>query len=165
MSTKNEFSINADDVEQISTILDGSIFDTMELTTPRFTLRIARSSSGEGLTQEWRHTNAIEEAEVAEEVEIAEKSSVKAATEEGLLEVLTPLPGTFYRSPKPGAAAYIEIGSQVDGETAIAIVETMKLMNSVHAGVVGEVVEICAEDGDMLEKGAVLIRVRPAAED
>ena len=71
-----------------------------------------------------------------------------------------PLPGTFYRAPRPGAAPFVEVGSRVRADTVIGIVETMKLMNSVHAGVTGTVAEFCVENAGFAAHGATLLRVR-----
>jgi acetyl-CoA carboxylase biotin carboxyl carrier protein len=71
------------------------------------------------------------------------------------------LPGTFYRSPKPGSAPFVEVGSRVEVDTVLALVETMKLMNSVVAGLRGRVVEICARDAEFVEQHAVLLRIAP----
>ena len=78
------------------------------------------------------------------------------------VDVRSPLLGIFYRAPKPGEAAFIEIGTQVEADTVIGIIEVMKLMNSVRAGVKGEVVEIPAANSALVEYGETLIRVRPA---
>ena len=74
----------------------------------------------------------------------------------------SPLLGIFYRAPKPGEAAFIEVGAQVEEDTVIGIIEVMKLMNSVRAGVKGEVVEILAANAGLVEYGETLVRVRPA---
>src|SRR6266568_4108817 len=73
--------------------------------------------------------------------------------ETGLVAVRAPLPGTFYRAPRPGAAPFAKVGSRVGADTVIGIVETMKLMNPVHAGVAGVVAEFAAH-------GAPLLRIR-----
>jgi acetyl-CoA carboxylase biotin carboxyl carrier protein len=75
-------------------------------------------------------------------------------------EVPAPLLGTFYRSPKPGAAPFVEVGAMVEDDTVIAIIEVMKLMNSVRAGVRGTVIEIVPADGSLVEYGATLLRIR-----
>ena len=77
-----------------------------------------------------------------------------------LVAVRAPLPGTFYRAPRPGAAPFVEVGSQVGADTVIGIVETMKLMNSVHAGVAGVVAEFCAANAEFAAQGAALLRIR-----
>jgi acetyl-CoA carboxylase biotin carboxyl carrier protein len=80
---------------------------------------------------------------------------------DGLVAVVTPLPGTFYRAPRPGAPPFVEVGDAVDAETVVAIVETMKLMNSVHAGTAGRVARICLENGEFAPLGSTLILIEP----
>jgi acetyl-CoA carboxylase biotin carboxyl carrier protein len=80
--------------------------------------------------------------------------------EEGLVAVRAPLPGTFYRAPRPGAAPFVEAGSRVGAEDVVGIVETMKLMNSVTAGVDGTVAEICLGNAEFAANGATLLRIR-----
>ena len=86
-----------------------------------------------------------------------------AVVREGLIEVKSPLLGIFYRAPKPGEPSFVEVGDTVDEETIIGIVEVMKLMNSVRAGVSGELVEILAPNGELVEHGQPLLLVRPKA--
>ncbi len=78
----------------------------------------------------------------------------------GLVAVRAPLPGTFYRAPRPGAAPFVEVGSRVSADTVIGIVETMKLMNSVPAGVAGTVAEFCLANAEFAAHGATLMRIR-----
>ena len=77
-----------------------------------------------------------------------------------LVAVRAPLPGTFYRAPRPGAAPFVDVGSQVSADTVIGIVETMKLMNSVHAGVAGTVAEFCVQNAEFAAHGTTLLRIR-----
>jgi acetyl-CoA carboxylase biotin carboxyl carrier protein len=74
--------------------------------------------------------------------------------------VRAPLPGTFYRAPRPGAAPFVEVGSRVGADTVIGIVETMKLMNSVPSGVAGVVAEFCVANAEFAAQGAALLRIR-----
>jgi acetyl-CoA carboxylase biotin carboxyl carrier protein len=76
-----------------------------------------------------------------------------------LVAVRAPLPGTFYRAPRPGAAPFVEVGSRVSAEDVVGIVETMKLMNSVTAGVDGTVAEICLGNAQFAANGATLLRI------
>ena len=78
----------------------------------------------------------------------------------GLVAVRAPLPGTFYRAPRPGAAPFVEVGSRVSAETVIGIVETMKLMNSVPAGVAGTVADFCVGNAEFAAQGTTLLRIR-----
>jgi biotin carboxyl carrier protein len=79
---------------------------------------------------------------------------------DGLVAVRAPLPGTFYRAPRPGAAPFVEVGSRVGADTVVGIVETMKLFNSVAAGAAGTVAEICLDNAEFTDRGATLLRIR-----
>ena len=70
--------------------------------------------------------------------------------------------GTFYRSPKPGAPPFVAVGSAVEEDTIVGIIEVMKLMNTVRAQVRGTVAEFLAADGALVEYGEVLLRVSKA---
>jgi acetyl-CoA carboxylase biotin carboxyl carrier protein len=76
--------------------------------------------------------------------------------------VKSPMVGTFYRAPAPDAAPYVEVGSKVSEKTVVCIVEAMKLMNEIEAEVTGEVVEILAENGQLVEYGQPLFKIRKA---
>lgn len=76
-------------------------------------------------------------------------------------EVPAPLLGTFWHAPRPGAEPFVKPGDVVAAETVIGIIEVMKLMNSVPAGMAGTVVEIVAPNGVLVEHGQPLIRIRP----
>lgn len=73
--------------------------------------------------------------------------------------VTAPNLGTFYRSPKPGSPAFVEIGQQVTEDTEICLLEVMKLFTAVKAGVAGKVVKICVEDAEMVEHGQPLFYI------
>jgi acetyl-CoA carboxylase biotin carboxyl carrier protein len=81
--------------------------------------------------------------------------------EEGLLEVKSPIVGTLYEAPSPDSDPYVEIGSHVDPQTVVCIIEAMKVMNEIKAEVSGTVVEKIAATGQAVEYGQVLFRVRP----
>jgi acetyl-CoA carboxylase biotin carboxyl carrier protein len=85
----------------------------------------------------------------------------ETGAEEGLHIITSPIVGTFYRSPSPGADAYIKIGSKVEVGTILCIVEAMKLMNEIPSDVTGEVVEIHTENGHPVEYGQKLVSIRP----
>jgi len=80
---------------------------------------------------------------------------------EGLLEVKSPLVGTFYEAPSPDSDPYVELGSHVDSQTVVCIIEAMKVMNEIKAEVSGTIVEKVATTGQAVEYGQVLFRVRP----
>jgi len=83
------------------------------------------------------------------------------AAEEKLHEVKSPIVGTFYESPAPGASAFVQPGDQVEVGQVLCIVEAMKLMNEIEADVAGEVVRRIATSGQPVEYGQPLFAIRP----
>jgi acetyl-CoA carboxylase biotin carboxyl carrier protein len=75
--------------------------------------------------------------------------------------IKAPMVGTFYRSPSPGAPPFVEPGARVERDTVVCIIEVMKLMNSIRAGVSGTVREIRVENGEPVEFGQVLLVIEP----
>jgi acetyl-CoA carboxylase biotin carboxyl carrier protein len=147
----NDLPLTPEDVAEIVEILGGSAYQTLDVKTPRFRLRVARDGDSDAWTQEWDYSD-----------ETAPASKIAAADiplEQDASAIRAPLPGTFYRAPSPGAPSFVEIGSVVDADTVIGIIETMKLMNPVHAGASGTIAEILAENGEMIGKHAALMRL------
>jgi acetyl-CoA carboxylase biotin carboxyl carrier protein len=81
---------------------------------------------------------------------------------EGLETIESPMLGTFYRAESPGAGPFVEVGSVVEADTVVCIIEVMKMMNSITAAVAGKVVEVLPENGQLVEFGEPLFRVEPA---
>jgi acetyl-CoA carboxylase biotin carboxyl carrier protein len=79
---------------------------------------------------------------------------------EGLMEIKSPLVGTFYATPSPDSKAYVEVGSHVDAQTVVCIIEAMKVMNEIKAETSGAIVEILVNNGQAVEYGQVLFRVK-----
>ena len=69
--------------------------------------------------------------------------------------------GTFYRAEAPGAAPFVDVGARVEPDTVVCLIEVMKMMNSIPAGVSGTIAEICAQNGELVEYGEPLFRVEP----
>jgi acetyl-CoA carboxylase biotin carboxyl carrier protein len=153
-----------DDVRAILRLLETSPFSDLELETPEFRLTLHRTETGwtrESATSRPAHVLPRATApELAEAVIPAQVSPTQALEPRSdVVDVRTPLPGTFYRAPKPGAPPFVELGTQVGADTVVGIVETMKLMNSVYAGIAGRVAEICLGDASFARQGAVLMRI------
>jgi acetyl-CoA carboxylase biotin carboxyl carrier protein len=79
----------------------------------------------------------------------------------GLLEIKSPIVGTFYAAPNPEAAPYVKPGDKIKPDTVVCIVEAMKVMNEIKAEVSGTLVEVLVKDGQSVEYGQPLFRVRP----
>ena len=78
----------------------------------------------------------------------------------GTVVIPAPLMGRFYPRPEPGADMYVTVGSDVQEDTVVGMMEVMKLFNTVQAGVRGVITEVCAPEGEFLEYGSPLFRVR-----
>jgi biotin carboxyl carrier protein len=74
--------------------------------------------------------------------------------------VAAPTPGFFWRAPSPGAPPFTELGERVERGAALCIIELMKLMNTLSAAVTGTVVEICVRNGERVDAGQILFRIR-----
>ncbi|HQS68247.1 MAG: hypothetical protein B7Y36_15450 [Novosphingobium sp. 28-62-57] len=145
----DDLPLTHEDIAEIAAILDSSGYRELDLSTRRFRLRLAKGDGAEGgLTQEWQWAGAG--AEVAAEVTAA------AADPQA---ICSPLPGTFYHAPQPGAPPFVQVGDEVGPETVIGIVETMKLMNPVHAGRSGTIAHVLVPDGTLVAKGEALLRL------
>lgn len=77
-------------------------------------------------------------------------------------EVKSPMIGTFYRAPSPESDNYVEVGSEVNPDTVVCIIEAMKVMNEIKAEIKGVVTEILVENAKPVEFGQPLFRIRPA---
>ena len=78
-----------------------------------------------------------------------------------LVEIVSPMVGTFYRSPAPGEASFVEVGDRIRFGQIVCIIEAMKLMNEIEAEVSGQVIEILVQSGEPIEFGQPLLRVKP----
>ena len=87
--------------------------------------------------------------------------SAAPAWPDHFVAVRAPMMGTFYRSPAPGAPAFISVGQPVEADTIVCIIEVMKLMNSIAAGVQGVVTHVLVDDGNPVDAGAPLVVLDP----
>lgn len=166
--------LTAKDVAEITRLLEESDFLELRLEHEGFKLTLkragARRSDADSATA--AHAAAASHAAAAGAVpatavpvswsepgSAGARPAGSATDDPSLIDVTAPLLGIFYRAPRPGAAPYVEVGSVLEEDTVIGIIEVMKLMNSVRAEVRGTVVEILVADGSAVEQGQVLLRV------
>ena len=88
------------------------------------------------------------------------QAATAASQDQDLHIIPSPIVGTFYRSPSPSAESFVKIGSNVEPETVVCIIEAMKLMNEIQAEASGEVVKIYVENGQPVEYGQPLFGIR-----
>jgi len=160
-------TLTAADVAEIMRLVEQSTFDelNLEIDGVKLTLRRAGAAGGfaRSVTTQPGPLDAAAADAAHSDLGIAQPAAPVAASgpvDANLEEITSPMLGTFYRAPKPGSAPFVEIGSAVDKDSVIAIIEVMKLMNTVRAGVKGVITEILPADESLVEFGEVLMRAR-----
>ena len=159
-------------VKKLVELLDESTVDSIEISSDKgMKIRISKTPQQRGTVQVaapvplptilpaaplGRATPAEGTPAVAE-AEAAPKPEAKPAW----LEVKSPMVGTFYAAPEPGARPYVSVGSRVSKGQVLCIIEAMKIMNEIESEYSGVVREVLAEDGHPVEYGQVLFRIDP----
>jgi len=134
--------LSDDDVREILRLIDDAELSELRVETEGFSLHVVR--------------------EGAASAEREEEGSRAAATADGAVTIDAPMLGVFYRAPGPGARPFVDLGTHVEADTIVCIIEVMKMMNSVPAGVVGTIAEIHVDNAEAVEYGQPLFRVEPA---
>jgi acetyl-CoA carboxylase biotin carboxyl carrier protein len=153
------------DLKDIKAIIDlmkkHSISD-FEMEKEGFKIKLRRTTNGGG-------GGGGDEVVYAPSLPVAQPAAVPSpspgpapvAPVAGGLEIKSPMIGTFYRSPSPDSAPYIEVGTEVNPDSVVCIIEAMKVMNEIKAEVRGVITEIVAENSKPVEFGQPLFKVRP----
>ena len=161
-------SVNMDELRELIGLLRENGLAELELENEGFRVRLRRESApGE---------SAAHVAAVPQPAPAPEKPAEPAPTASGPVHpgqantapsqdqdlhiITSPIVGTFYRSPSPSADPFVKIGSNVEQETVVCIIEAMKLMNEIQAETTGEVVKIYVENGQPVEYGQSLFGIR-----
>jgi acetyl-CoA carboxylase biotin carboxyl carrier protein len=150
-------SLTARDVAEILRVLEQSSFDTLDLELNGMQIHLRRSGAvpvAEGAPP------AVAVTASPAPTPAPARPSAGPEVRGDATAVPAPLLGIFYRAPRPGDDPFVQVGDRVEAGTIIGIIEVMKLMNSVRAGVAGEVVEISAGNGELVEFGQALLWVR-----
>ncbi len=134
--------LNEDDVREILRLIDESDVEELRIETESLSLHVLRGDP------------APEEA-------ASPPPPPPATGADGLVTIDAPMIGTFYRAEAPGAAPFVDVGARVEPDTVVCIIEVMKMMNAVPAGIAGTIVEVCAENAEPVEFDTPLFRVEP----
>lgn len=139
--------LNLAEIQALIKTLDNSSIEKFEYECDEYRLSLKKGSSG--VVVKKTQAEPVVEEEVADEAE-----------EKELIEITAPMVGTFYSATEPGAEPFVKVGSKIDADSIICILEAMKLFTEVEADVSGEIVEILAKDGDLVEYGQPLFSVK-----
>ena len=153
--------------------VDRSGIDRLEIARSDTRIRIAKTPAGPSLVTVPQapmappaHVAALPPTHAAPATPPAQQALPQPAAAEApasnLLEVKSPMVGTFYRAPAPDAPPYVELGTTVSKGQTLCILEAMKLMNELESEFDGVVREVLVEDADPVEYGQVLFRIEPS---
>jgi biotin carboxyl carrier protein len=136
-------SLSDEDVREILRIIDESPLTEIHVRTAGFELHVVKDGT------------APADPPVTPKLTPARRPASEVT-------IAAPMLGMFYAADGPGERPFVEPGSHVEPDTTVCIIEVMKMMNSVPAGLTGTIAEVCAENGQLVEEGAPLFRVAPA---
>lgn len=140
-------------VKELLALLDNSSATTIEIRKGFTTYRVSREAH--------QAAPALPQVVQVASGTPAAPAAAPAPAAPRLIEVKSPMVGTFYRAPEPGAEPYVKAGSRISTGQTLCIIEAMKIMNELEAEVSGTVREVLIEDAQPVEFGQVLFRVEP----
>lgn len=147
-------ALTDEDVREILRIIDESALTELQIETEGFSLHVRKG--------ERRLDVPAPTSRPAKHAAEDKPARSEPAPADGLATITAPMLGTFYRAEAPGKPPFVEVGQRVEPDTIVCIIEVMKMMNSVTAGVTGTVAAIVPENAELVEYGQPLFRVAPA---
>lgn len=159
-----------DVVDLVELIKSSSSFNEMRFRSGDLEIELRRGTgtlpappiAGPSVEQTAEPQPTRDPAPAAEPLKLASPPDTPAATiEHKGITINSPMVGTFYRSPEPGAAPFVEPGQEIAAGSTLCIIEVMKLMNTIKAECAGKIVEILVEDAQPVEYGQPLIVIEP----
>jgi acetyl-CoA carboxylase biotin carboxyl carrier protein len=159
--------LTQEEVLKILDLIEKSNFDYMQLQVGELKLTVSKGNYVPGSNSEaLQKTETLSKPQAnAKESKAKEKTPVPkpktAAKIDGGLEIPAPMVGTFYAAPEPGAAPFVKLGSTIDEETTLGLIEVMKVFNAVQSRVRGTIADVCVQNGQFVEYGQTLFVVKP----
>lgn len=154
------------DIKAIIDLMKKNSITEFELEEKDSKLRLKRGLSGVSSAAQGDESVHMIPAPVAAPLALSASAVTAPAplsvANSGEIDIKSPMVGTFYRSPSPESAAYVEVGTEVNHETVVSIIEAMKVMNEIKAEVKGVITQILVENGKPVEFGQPMFKVRPS---
>jgi len=151
--------VDLKDIKAIIDLMKKNSVSEFELEKQDFKIRLKRGGNG-GVSSTSFEENPNLPYPPSVSVQLAPPSA-QAPAPSAELEIKSPMIGTFYRSPSPEAAPYIEVGAEVSPETVVCIIEAMKVMNEIKAEAKGIITQVMIENAKPVEFGQPLFKLRP----
>ena len=158
-------SVNMDEIRELIALMRDNGLSELEIEGEEFRVRLRRDSVPSGSAQPAEMPAPAlapvpEPAPAPAPSQPGPHATTETSPEQDLHVIPSPIVGTFYRSPSPNADPFVKIGSNVEHDTVVCIIEAMKLMNEIQAEATGEVVKIYVENGQPVEYGQPLFGIR-----
>lgn len=154
-------ALDIEQIEKLVEIMKDSDLSSMEIEEETFRIRLAREKEIVTVHGGAAHAPAAPAAAPPARESSSTGDSTGAEPEEkGIVYVKSPMVGTFYRSPSPESPPFVEEGGKVKADTVVCIIEAMKVMNEIQSEVSGKIVEILVENGEPVEYGQALMKVK-----
>ena len=158
-------ALSDEDVREILRIIDESALSELQIETEGFSLYVRKGGRDAEASGRPRVREGWERGAVRHPPGGPEDSApppVPDAEADGLATITAPMLGTFYRAEAPGKPPFVDVGQRVEPDTIVCIIEVMKMMNSVTAGVSGTIATVVPDNAELVEYGQPLFRVEPA---
>jgi len=152
--------VDLKDIKAIIDLMKKNAVSEFELEKQDFKIRLKRGINGGAVPVANEDATAVMYAPPPA-LGVAAPAAPPAPEVSNEIEVKSPMIGTFYRSPSPESGSYIEIGSEVNADTVVCIIEAMKVMNEIKAEVKGVVTQILVENAKPVEFGQAMFKIRP----
>jgi acetyl-CoA carboxylase biotin carboxyl carrier protein len=155
----DESSFDMDELRELMELVTEQGFTEFEFENENIRVRLSKAAAYAPVQHAFQAPAVVAQPHSGIPVQ-TETASSAVDNDEGLHKIMSPIVGTFYRSPGPDKEPYVKEGSKVTSETVVCIVEAMKLMNEIQAEVSGEVVKVYVENGQPVEFGQPLFGIK-----
>jgi acetyl-CoA carboxylase biotin carboxyl carrier protein len=154
--------VDLKDIKAIIDLMKKNSVSEFELEKQDFKIRLKRGANGGAIVYDEPQAVAAYAPPVAAIAAPASPVAPIPAAASSESEVKSPMIGTFYRAPSPESASYVEVGTEVNPETVVCIIEAMKVMNEIKAEVKGTITQVLVENAKPVEFGQPLFKLRPS---
>jgi acetyl-CoA carboxylase biotin carboxyl carrier protein len=154
--------VDLKDIKAIIDLMRKNSVSEFELEKEGFKIRLKRAGGGNVPAIQYDEVPAVTYATANPGVPVALPPAPPPAPPTNEVEIKSPMIGTFYRSPSPESASYVEVGAEVNQDTVVCIIEAMKVMNEIKAEVKGVITQVLVENAKPVEFGQPMFKVRPA---
>ena len=147
-----------EDLKKLLNSIQKKQIQEINIKDENFELTISKSNLVKMKIQKLANTNINNQNDP---VDYVQKTQLASCKSEIYSTIVSPMVGTFYRSPSPGEPSFIDLYDIVEQKQTVCIIEAMKLLNEIEAEVNGEIAEILVQDGDIVDCGQALMKVKP----